>query len=147
MVVYQPVEQLPVDCRRAACAGAPPPPEPVAVHLMVRAPKDRNMGGLQLLEVCRDDIHLGAPALVEPGPGCRQFRPLLVAELALDAVVKAHRLVVDRPHRVPAQGDYRPAFILAFDESDVARPRGDRVDVPRCGEPEVLAEDAGRLAA
>ena len=64
-MVHEPVEELPVERGRAVLPGAPAPPEPVAVHLMVRPPEDGHVGVLELLEEPGDHVDLGAPMLVE----------------------------------------------------------------------------------
>ena len=147
VVVLEPVEQLPVERYRAVGAGPPTPPEPVAVHFMIRTPQHWDVSGPEFLEMPGDDIHLCAPPLVQFGAGREQVVPLLFGQLALYAASECHRFVVRGPHRMPAERDDRALLVLPLDFGDDLGPCSGGVLVARGGKAEVLAKDGRHFAA
>src|SRR4249920_660056 len=88
------------------------PPEPIAIHLVVRPEQNRDSSRLQLPKVSSNHIHLLSPPVVDVSARCEQFVPFEIGQMALHTVSKSHRLVIRRPHRMPCQCDDRAATIL-----------------------------------
>ena len=157
MIIHQPVEQLAVECRRAATAAATAPPKPFAIHFVVGPPQHRNVRRLKLFEKPGNDIHLGAPVIVQSSAGRDHIVPLFIRELALHAgelVRRRSRLRPERDrlirggrHGMPAQGDDGALLVLPLDLRDDFRPGGRRVLVAGLGETEILAENGRDLPA
>jgi len=82
---------------------------------VVGAEEHRNMRVAKLAQITGDDIDLGAPAVVERGSGGEELLPLVVSQVALNAVVEGDGLVVGRADLVPGEGDDGAVAILAFD--------------------------------
>src|ERR1039458_7463640 len=82
---------------------------------MHRPPKDWHTRILELLQISRDDIHLGTPLLVYVRAGRQKLLPLGVGEMSLNtrrAAPEHHRLICSGPHLVPANRDDRTVLVL-----------------------------------
>src|ERR1700691_5765866 len=143
MDVDEAVVDLAVERGRAVLARPPTPPEPVAVHLVISAEEDGDVGIAELREVSGDNIDLGAPAVVEIGAGRKNLMPFVVSEVTLHAVVKSDGLVIGGADGMPRKGDDRAMGVLAFDLRDHSGPRFDGIFVVAGGEAEVLTEERG----
>ena len=89
-------------------------------------------------------IDLGAPAVIERRAGSEKLLPLVVGQVALDAVVEGDWLVVRRANFVPGKrAMMAPFLILALDLLNHGGAGENGVLVLAGGEAEVAAEEAG----
>ena len=77
----------------------------------------------QLAQVACNDVYLGAPAEVERAAWSEQLVPLVIGQMALNAVAEGDRLIVCGPHLVPGERDDRSVRVLPLDLFDHGRPR------------------------
>ena len=103
-------------------ALSPAPPEPLAVHLVVRPPQYRDVLILEDFEISGDGVDLLGPHAVHLGAFGDELFPLGIGELALRLNAEVHpRSAVEGTVHVPHEGDDVAAVVLVLCDADYLR--------------------------